>query len=175
VLNFAWYQLLWFVAVVGGPVLAWLLPLLLALHLLQVRDWRSELLLMLAAASIGGAFDTVLALAGYFRFDALPGPLPVPLWLLAIWMGFAATLRHSMRHLVARPRLMTAAAGCCAPLSYLAAERLGAVSFPLGTLPTAVAVGLSWLTLAPVLIRLAALADGRERVTAGLRHTMSNP
>jgi hypothetical protein len=154
-LNFAWYQLLWFCAVLGGDLLVWLLPPMLLAHLLRVDDWRSEILLMLSVAGLGGTFDAVLTTAGYFHFDPAPSMLPIPLWLVAIWMGFAATLRHSMRYMVSHPRLMTLAAGFCAPLSYLAAGRLGAVEFPLGQVPTAVAVGLSWLALTPALIWLA--------------------
>jgi hypothetical protein len=154
-LNFAWYQLLWFCAVLGGDLVTWLLlPMLLA-HLLQVDDWRGELLLMLAVAGLGGTFDAVLTAAGYFAFDPAPAVLPIPLWLVAIWMGFAGTLRHSMRFMVSHPRVMTLAAGCFAPLTYMAAGRLGAVDFPLGPAPTAVAVGLSWLALSPALVWLA--------------------
>jgi hypothetical protein len=57
-----------------------------------------------------------------------------------------------MSFMAARPRLMTLAAGIFAPLTYFAAARLGAVTFPLGAAPTALVVALSWLFLTPLLL-----------------------
>jgi hypothetical protein len=155
VLNFAWYQLLWFVAVMGGDTLAWLLLVLLVMHLLSVASLRSELTLMVPAALMGCAIDSVIAAAGYYVFDPAPRLLPIPVWLIAIWLGFAGTLRHSMGWLVARPGLMTILTSVGAPLTYLAAARLGAVSFPMGLWPTALVVGLCWAAMSPALCWLA--------------------
>lgn len=165
-LNFAWYQLLWFTAVLGGVPLEPVLLVMLLLHLSLARHRASELCLMLGAAGLGMAFDGLLAAAGYFAFPQPPAVLPVPLWLLAIWMGFAGTLRYSMAPLVARPRLMAAAATVSAPLTYLAAQRLGAVTFPHGGLATAVVIGLSWWALVPALLWLNALTRGELLVSA---------
>jgi len=157
VLNFAWYQLLWFTAVLGGSDVTYLLALMLVAHLTLVAKRRSEAALMLGAAALGGAFDGLIASAGFYAFAEAPAVLPVPIWLLGIWMGFAGTLRHSMAFMAARPRLLTAAAAVFAPLTYLAAERLGAVTFTHGSVPTAVVIGLSWWALTPMLLRLEAL------------------
>jgi hypothetical protein len=164
VLNFAWYQLLWFTAVVGGDSIAWLLLVMLIIHLLWVKSWRSELQLMVPVALLGGGIDSAIAAAGYYVFDTIPQVLPIPVWLVAIWLGFAGTLRHSLGWLIARPRLMTILASVGAPLTYVAAARLGAVSFPLGTWPTALVVGLAWAAISPVLCWLAdrnRRADGK--------------
>ncbi len=159
-LNFAWYQLLWFTAVLGGSATqGFLLPLLI-LHLAMVGNWRRELTLMLGAATLGATCDALLTTAGYFVFADTAYGLPIPLWLVAIWMGFAGTLRHSMTFMVSRPRLFTMAAGLFAPMTYLAAQRLGAVSFPLGNGPTAIVIGLTWVTLTPVLVWLSAQTEG---------------
>lgn len=159
-LNFAGYQLLWFTAVLGGSDYLPLLGLLLMAHLWLAGWRRSEVLLMSSVALLGASVDSLLTTAGYFAFPEAPGVLPVPLWLLGIWLGFAGTLRHSMTPLVSRPRLMTLATTVFAPLTYLAAQRLGAVQFPLGNLPTAIAVGLSWSAITPLMLWMAALADG---------------
>lgn len=153
-LNGAWYQLLWFTAILGGSALLPVLLLLLVLHLSLVDRKVPELTLLFGAAAIGIAFDGVLAGVGFYRFTDAGSMLPVPLWLIAIWMGFAGTLRSSLSFLVARPRLMTLATALLAPVTYLGAERLGAVSFAFGTAPTAVVVGLSWWALTPILLRL---------------------
>lgn len=153
-LNFAWYQLLWFTAILGGSAFAPLLFLLLVLHLSLIARKGAEVLLLLGAAVIGVAFDGLLAGVGFYAFNEGTGMLPIPLWLVAIWMGFAGTLRSSMSFMAARPRLMTLAATVLAPVTYLGAERLGAVTFSLGAAPTAVVIGLSWWALTPLLLRL---------------------
>jgi hypothetical protein len=155
VLNFAWYQLLWFTAVVGGDSSAWLLLALLIRHLLWVKSWRSELLLMVPAALQGCVIDSAIAAAGYYVFDPVPQVLPIPVWLVAIWLGFAGTLRHSLEWLIARKKLMTVLASVGAPLTYVAAARLGAVDFPFGVWPTVLVVGLAWAAMSPVLCWLA--------------------
>ncbi len=159
VLNFAWYQLTWFTAVLGGTAYGWLLALLMFMHLVLVSSWRRELALMATVAALGCSMDALLSAAGYFQFVESRW-LPIPLWHVAIWLGFAGTLRHSMAFMVGRPRLMTFAAAIFAPLTYLAAQRFGAVEFPLGDFPTAIVIGLSWLTVTPLLIWLTAIANG---------------
>ncbi len=154
VLNFAWYQLLWFTAILGGDALTPFVALLLLLHLSLVARKGAELALMCGAALLGIAFDGLLAAAGFYSFAEPAGALPIPLWLVGIWMGFAGTLRSSMSFMAARPRLLTLAATVFAPVTYLGAERLGAVDFTLGAAPTAVVIGLSWWALTPMLLRV---------------------
>ena len=59
-----------------------------------------------------------------------------------------------MAPLMKKPVLFTVLSMVAAPLSYLAAAKLGAVEFPLGQLTTAVVVGLYWAVLTPLLIAL---------------------
>ncbi len=153
VLNFAWFQLIWFTAVLGGNAVEAVLAVAIALHIWLAPRRTHELLLVSAVALLGASVDSLLAVAGLFVFDSA-GPLPIPLWHVAIWIGFAGTLRHSMRFMVDQPRLLLIAAAVFAPLSYVAAERLGAVVFPLGELFTAAVVGMVWVLLVPVLIAL---------------------
>ncbi|MEM1186970.1 MAG: DUF2878 domain-containing protein [Pseudomonadota bacterium] len=161
-LNFAWYQLLWFTAVLGTTQALPVLFLLVIPHLLLVRNRGSELALMAGTAVLGTLFDASLTLAGYYQFAASDGGLPFPVWLPLIWIGFAGTLRHSMAFMVARPKLMTFAATVFAPLTYLAAQRLGAVSFPHGSIATALVIGLSWWVITPLLLRLEVLTRHPE-------------
>ena len=88
-LNFAWYQLLWFVAVMWGDTLAWLLLVLLLMHLASVSSVRSELQVVVPVALLGCVIDGLIAAAGYYVFDPAPQLLPIPVWLIAIWLGFA--------------------------------------------------------------------------------------
>jgi len=112
---------------------------------------------MAYCASMGLVMDATLAIVGIFEFTATPSFLPVPLWLILIWVGFAGTLRHGLRFFMERPMLALSAAAIGAPLIYHSASRLGAVSFPLGPLITGAVVSVAWLFLMIMFLLLSRL------------------
>jgi hypothetical protein len=74
-LNLALYQAGWFCCVLGAahgrPVLGALLAMALILvHVALVRRRGSEIVLLLAAALIGGAVDSVQSCLGLLRFES---------------------------------------------------------------------------------------------------------
>lgn len=152
--NAVLYQAIWLIAVLGTAQLEWLLVLLLFVHLVWCDDWKTDATLMLSGATVGLSMDIVFTMLGIYQFDPSPAYLAVPFWLVALWMGFCTTLRHSLSFFTERPLLMTAFAAIGAPLSYLAAMRMGAVSFPLGTITTLSFVSVGWLFVTPVLLFL---------------------
>ncbi|NJO36321.1 MAG: DUF2878 domain-containing protein [Rhizobiales bacterium] len=153
-LNFILFQSLWFAAILGREQLEWLVVLLLALHIILAADLKDELRVVLLCAAVGVAADTMLTLAGVFIFDPAPSILPVPFWLIGIWLGFAGTFRHSMSYLLAKPMIAIPAAAVAAPLSYLAGMKLGAVSFGLDIGTTAVVIGLLWACMMALFIHI---------------------
>lgn len=153
-LNFLLFQAIWFVAILGREDLEWLVAALLVAHVLLVADLVKELRVILPCAAIGIAVDAVLTLSGVFIFDPAPAVLPIPFWLLGIWLAFVATFRHSMSYLLAKPLIAIPAAAIAAPLSYLAGMSLGAVSFGLDTASTVIVLGLLWACMMAVFIRL---------------------
>lgn len=118
------------------------------------EDRRSELAIVAICAGIGISIDSALALSGMFEFSHTNFGLPIPLWLVAIWCGFASSLRHSMRPLIRKPKLAIPLIAFGAPLSYLAAERFGAVDYPNGPLPTALILGVVWFVATYVFIKV---------------------
>lgn len=152
--NLVLFQVLWFTAVLGTNQYLLVVALLLVLHLCWCSNRRAELFLLLTAATAGIICDSIMTNAGIYVFAAETQSWPVPYWLIGLWLGFAATLRHSMAPLLHRPLLFTLLSVVAAPLSYLAAAKLGAVEFPQGQLITAAVVGLYWAVLTPLLIGL---------------------
>ncbi|MGL6176393.1 MAG: DUF2878 domain-containing protein [Vibrionaceae bacterium] len=152
--NVVLFQVLWFVAVLGTEQYIFGVALLLLLHLFWCTNRVAELFVMLTASAAGIACDSMLAMAGIYIFPSEPSFLPIPLWLIGLWLGFAATLRHSMAPLLDKPKLFSVLAIVGAPLSYLAAEKLGAVEFPLGDLQTSLLVGVYWAALSPLFVML---------------------
>ncbi|MBM3385565.1 MAG: DUF2878 domain-containing protein [Betaproteobacteria bacterium] len=125
------------------------------------RNPRDELSLVLVAALIGFAFDSVLALTGWLSFaGAVPLPALAPVWMVALWALFATTLNVSLRWLREWPVLGVLFGAIGGPVAYYAGERLGALQFadPLLGL-TAVAAG--WALAMPLLSALALRLEAR--------------
>lgn len=169
--NFLLFQLCWLANCVGagagwpliGPVVS---ALWIALHLSALGEDRvSEIWLLLAAAVLGYAADSVLVMSGFIEFPPhaqLGGPSP--LWMVALWVGFAATLRHALRWLGNRYLLSALLGAIGGPLAYRAGEALGAIeiSDPLSGL---IAVSVEWLVAMPLLLGLIALRKSRGVVS----------
>ncbi len=183
VANLLAFQLGWFAGVVGAaagwPLLGPLYTALwLALHLRACAAARGvEVRLLLSAAVLGFAADSALVLGGLIAFpdDARLGA-PTTLWMVALWVNLAATLRHGLGWLRGRAGLAALLGAVAGPLAYLAGSRLGAITLIKPELATA-AIALEWALSLPLLSALAAFVGRRvglapslsERETAEMR------
>lgn len=145
--NIAIYQGIWFIGVLGKERFAAVLLVLLVLHFWWVKDRLTESLIVVSCTLIGVCVDSVLTLTGWFVFTPEASVLPIPLWLVGIWIGFAATFRHALAYFFARPVWAIALAAVGAPLTYVAAARLGAVALPYGPVWTALVLLVVWTAL----------------------------
>lgn len=161
--NFVLFQICWLAnclgAAAGWPILG---PLVTAawigLHLHALGDDRlNEVWLLLAAAAFGYTADSLLVLLGLIDFPqhARLGA-PSTLWMVALWVSFAATLRHALRWLSGRYLLGALLGAIGGPLAYRAGEALGAIqiSDPVTGLA---AVSVEWLLAMPLLLGFVAL------------------
>ncbi|HSS62868.1 MAG TPA: DUF2878 domain-containing protein [Gammaproteobacteria bacterium] len=165
--NFVLFQICWLANCVGAGA-GWPLagPLLTAvwivLHLVALGGRRLiEGRILLAAAAVGYAADSLLVLSGFIEFPPharLGGPSP--LWMVALWVAFAATLRHALRWLGNRYVLGALLGAIGGPVAYRAGEALGAVRIP-DPLPGLTAVSVEWLVAMPLLLGLTALFEPR--------------
>ena len=96
-----------------------------------------------------------------------------PSWILALWLGFALTVNHSLGWLQEKPWLAALLAALFAPVSYLAGERLGAVTVanPSGLL----LVSVAWCALFYGVFARIGLVNGffrerRMRLSTGSAH-----
>lgn len=132
--NMALMQALWFAAVIGAAFeLTW--PALVTLIVfagwqLQASGNKSnDMLLMLIALFLGLLLDTIWLRLGWIQYsEQWPIPGFAPLWILALWIGLALTLNHSLAWLQNKLLVAGLLSGLASPLSYLGAERLGAVA-----------------------------------------------
>ena len=129
--NAVIFQATWFGCVLGGaagqPIWGFLgVGVLLGLNLRQ-PPVRSDLFFMAVLGVIGLVLDTFWIELGVLSY---PGGWLAPMWIVALWLGFALTVNHSLAWLQQKPLLAGLMAAAAAPLSYLGGERLGAVTVP---------------------------------------------
>jgi len=165
--NFALFQLCWLANCVGAgagwPVLGPLVTgVWIALHLSAMGANKvTEIWILLTAAAFGYAADSLLVLLGFIDFPKyaqLGGPSP--LWMVALWVSFAATLRHALRWIEGRYLLGALLGAIGGPLAYRAGEALGAISIP-SELSGLSAVSVEWMLAMPLLLGVAALVKSR--------------
>jgi hypothetical protein len=164
--NFLAFQVAWWALVLSAAreqagVGLLVVGLVLAWHLTRVRPGRAEIALIVSAALVGLAFDSLLQATGWVAFagGALFGFL-APLWMVALWANFAATLNVSLRALRARPWLAALLGGLGGPLAYWGGARLGAMSL-VEPPPALLALAAAWAVITPLLFRLAVWLEAR--------------
>ncbi len=163
--NVVLFQAGWFACVLGAARgEAWIgvaaAAAVVAWHGLRAARTRTEIALIAITILIGALWDSAVSLLGWINYAPQERVHEfAPLWILAIWALFATTLNVSMRWLKQRLKLALLLGAVGGPLSYWAAERLGAVQFvePLAAV-TALAVG--WGLIMPALMLLSRVWDG---------------
>ncbi len=151
--SFAAFQLAWLVAVWGASVgLWWLGPVAVAAWVSAYSIWRkcarAEAPLWLGAGLLGAMTDSLLVWSGAMAFPESAGPaFPTTPWMVALWINFAAALRHCMGWLCGRFVLATVFGAIGGPLAYLAGSKFGALEIQ--SLP---AIVVAWLLVMPGLL-----------------------
>lgn len=166
-LNIAIYQLVWFVAVIGGESLAWLALVLILVHFVLTPLPKTDLVLAVLVLIIGMVVDGTLRQSGFFVFAE--DRFPIPLWLGCIWIALATLFNHSLHWLKKRLVLAGLLGAIGGPIAYLAGGRLGVAEFSL-SLPWSITVlALVWGLLVPGLVYL----SGKVKVSGDRPHKYS--
>lgn len=169
--NFVAFQLCWFANVLGAAnAQPWLGPVVVALWLVAhvracVGAREVEGYVCASVGLLGYVTDSALVLTGLIAFPAfthLGGPSP--LWMIALWVGFAMTLRHSLGWLRGRYLLGAALGAIFGPLAYFAGEKLGAISLIAGN-ASLLAVALQWSVALPLSLGVVAWLEMRAMAT----------
>ncbi len=174
--NFAAFQFAWLAAVWGASVgLSWFGPIMVAAWVGAYALWqncaRDDFPLWLGAAVLGGVTDSILVWSGAMVFPESAGPgFPTTLWMLALWINFAAALRHCMGWLCGRFVLATLCGAIGGPLAYLAGDKLGALEIHL--LP---AVVIAWILVMPCLLMIEMRTRPRHRAALGEMEGTNTP
>lgn len=144
--NAVWFYLLWMSAVIGKDQWLPLTLSLLVVHFCCVKATGLELRVVFSLAALGVAFDGLLSAFGFFRFE---NGIWMPVWLVCLWLGFAASLHRSLHYFTRNIIIAIAFGGLGGAFSYWGGMKLGAVTFGLEE-PIAVAVlVVAWAIIFP--------------------------
>lgn len=163
-INFLGFQLSWWLCILFANAWLAVVWLLLALHLFFHRDPIVEARSVLICAVIGFSIDTLLTSQGIFIFHT--NPVVPPVWLLALWLTFSATLRQSLSFFSKHYVMAVIFGALGGSGAYLAAEKFGEVSFGLSHWHSALLLACIWAVLFPVLIWLSHIYPGGTRAEA---------
>ncbi|MEJ2402272.1 MAG: DUF2878 domain-containing protein [Xanthomonadales bacterium] len=154
--NLVLFKLGWVACVLfaaaGEPLLATAaVALVVAAHLASVPVIVKEAVLLVAAAVIGMAWESLLVYAGLVRYPGEAGGAALaPYWIVAMWVLFATTINHGLRW-IKRNWMVAAGAGLIGgPLAFVGGAGMGAVEFSNTPLALA-AIGAGWALLLPML------------------------
>ncbi|WP_223787606.1 DUF2878 domain-containing protein [Marinicella meishanensis] len=165
-------NMLWFATILGvanGMLWPSAVMLLLLLTVLFIYQGISKLDLKIMAFSVlcGLLFDGFLAHQGTLtypmtlhQFSFLP-----PMWILFLWVGFAATARVGLQWLLQNPLIGGTFMLIGAPLSYYSAAKLGAVVIN-DFWHAMTFVGLTWLLYFAVLVWFTQAKEARDNAVA---------
>lgn len=163
------FKLGWLSAVFGGANELPVLVIAGVSSAVAIHLWRSvaplrEATLLVVAAAIGLAWDSVMVAAGWLGYPSgifITGLAPY--WIVALWVAFATTLNVTFRWLRDRLLLASMMGALFGPLSYVAGAAAGAVELvePLAAL---VSLSVAWSLLMPGLVLFARELDGIDPV-----------
>ena len=133
---------------------------LLGMHLWQAPERWREARLLGAAGILGLAAESAHTLLGFVEFSGRELSVgSVPVWMIALWMLFASTLRFSLSWLAGRYALGAALGSVAGPFSYYAAVPIGAVRLHPDVSYSLLGLAVVWAMATPLLLRLAALSQ----------------
>jgi hypothetical protein len=169
--NLVAFQACWLAAVLGAAAgMPWLGPLFAALWLpLHIRATGAfmavETKLILAAGVLGYVLDSIIVLSGGMSFppQAQLG-VPTTLWMVTLWLGFAATLRHVLGWIRGHYILAALLGAIAGPFAYWSGSKLGAVVLT-DTVPSLLVVGVEWMVAMPLLLLLVSRLERDERTS----------
>ncbi len=159
--NVVGFQGVWLASIAGaGAGYAWTGPLAAALFTAATLAFggkaRADLRLLAIALPLGWLLDSAFAASGWLLYaQPWPWAWAAPVWIWALWVGFAMTLNHSMAFLAGKPWLAAAFGALGGPLAYwTAAGAFDAVSFGRPVPWVLLALAAGWAVLLPLLFAL---------------------
>ena len=158
IINILGFYVIWWSCMLGaanglsyfGPLI--MIILLIIHYYLFVNDIK-EIYLVLIIGAVGTMVDSLMFLSGSFVYQgSYSSEISIaPLWITAMWAGFAATVNHSMVFFKDRWLLMAIAGAVFGPAAYFTGESLGAIRFDLSPVLSGLIIGIVWAISMPMI------------------------
>ncbi len=158
IINIIGFYIGWWACVLGaandlpylGPVV--MILFLIVHYYLFVSDIR-EIYLVLIIGTIGTITDSLLFLSGSFIYAGAYSNeiLIAPMWITAMWMGFSATVNHSMSWLKDKWLIMVICGIVFGPAAFFTGEKFGAIEFHLSALLSVLVIAIVYGILMPAI------------------------
>jgi len=170
IVNFVLYQSTWFLCVLLAArerpgVAAAITMAAVLVHLVLAEHTLSEVKLVAIAGAVGLVVDSFHVTLGVFSF-AESGLVPwlCPPWIVAMWMLFAITLRSCMSWITKSLPIAAFVGFLGGPLSFVAGEKLGAVTFSDPRPLSLLVLGVVWASTLPLLTWVVAREPARREL-----------
>lgn len=167
----------WFACVVGAvqgyPLLGPIVTLFAAVPVVWLASRpKNEALFLASATVLGSLWDSIAIYLGAYSFTIEPAtPWGYPLWMSALWLGFATTIRSSLHWLSAR-RWQAAFFGLVGgPMAYFGGAKLGPIALGEPLELSLGVIALAWMAVTPGLFLL---SDKIQALDGGMP-SESNP
>jgi hypothetical protein len=156
--NIIGFQTGWWACVIGakngypyfGPLV---MSIFLFIHFARLENRNKELLFAILVGFIGTVVDTVLLQTNLVEYRGVYIDNIAPLWITAMWVGFAATINHSLVWLNNKWIMSFALGAIFGPLSYFTGIKFEALHFEISLLTMSV-LALLWGVVVPYLYYL---------------------
>lgn len=111
---------------------------------------------MLAILLFGLLLETGLMAAGVIRYAGTEaGQIVPPVWIWALWLGFATLPTGSLGWLSGRWKSQALLGAAFGPLAYWTGTKMGAAELPDPSTPALLAIALAWALAFPAIMMLA--------------------
>ncbi len=168
-INLAVFKAAWTAVLIsaaaGAPVIGVIaVAIAVGIHLWSCDNPDAEIRLLLAAASLGFAWESAIVLAGLLEYSSgiwVPGLAPY--WIVAMWVLFATTLNVGMRWLRRSTTVAATAGAIGGPLAFFAGSSIGAVELVSPAIALT-CIGIGWAVMLPLLVKLAIRLDDSHRL-----------
>jgi hypothetical protein len=161
-LQFLAFDAAWFAAVAGGaggwPWLGSLAAVaVVGVHLwLNRRAFWPEVRLILVILLFGVLLETGLMGAGVIHYTGVEaGHILPPVWIWALWLGFATLPTGSLGWLANRWKTQALLGALFGPLAYWTGAKMGAAQLPDPSGPALLAIAVAWALAFPAIMMMA--------------------
>ena len=161
IFNAAGFQGVWWLCVLGalwgvqylGPIA---MLIFIAIHMLIIGKGKNELLFLFLIACIGTIVDSIKLTSGFISYMGGYETIKIiaPLWITAMWVGFASTINHSLGWVHGRYLIAIMLGVIFGPLSYILGVKLQALTFNYSVIASSIILAIVWGTAIPLMYLL---------------------